>query len=242
MSARARAALLAAGAVLTTAVGFVLGVPWLLPLLGAAVPYPVFLLKVRAGEYGRAVGWVLGWAVVQSLAMVAAVLWFPERAAEVVLTGEEYAAEMLHWVRTGEGPEGSPRLFLPLHLRHLAGFAGLCVLSAGALGIALGTFLLNYMNYYVATLIAASASPGFAAVFGWPVWAVLRVAGFITLGAGLTRVALNLYARLRGGHSTFPVPRRVIGVGLALVVADAVLKATLAPAWRSILLRALEGP
>lgn len=232
---------LAGGAVVSTVAGFAAGIPWLLPVLGAAAPYPLYLKSVRHRDYRGAVGWVLLWALLQSGVMMLAVTIAPERAGEVVLTGSDYAAEMLHWIRTGDGAEGSPALFLPIHLRHLAGFLVLCFFSAGALGIVLGTFLLNYMNFYVATLIEASATPGLAMAFGWPVWAVLRVAGFVVAGAAVTRLALTLLDRFRGGKKPVEFPRRVFLIGLALVLADIVLKATLAPAWRTVLLRGLEG-
>ena len=101
----------------TTVVGFLLGLPWLLPVLGAVVPFPLFLARVRRGKYTAAAGWVLLWALLQSWVMGSAVLLFPEAAAGVVARGPEYAQEMLHWIRTGVGPEGSPRLFLPIHAR-----------------------------------------------------------------------------------------------------------------------------
>ncbi len=248
------AALLALGAAASTAVGFLAGQAWLLPLLGAAVPYPVFLHRVRRGAFAAAVGWVLLWTLFQSLAMGSAVTLFPERAARVVHRGQPYAEEMVHWVQTGEGPEGSPRLYLPIHVRHYLGFCVLSVLTAGAGSLVLGTWLLNYMNYYVAVLTALSADRWTAALLGWPVWAEIRVVGFVVTGAALAALGLILYRRLlrRGGtrpgvrgagngadREALRFPVRVFLLGLGLVVLDAVLKAVLAPVWQPILLRAL---
>jgi hypothetical protein len=236
------AAYLAAGAAVSTAAGFALGQAWLLPLVGAAVPFPLFLLRVRQSRYAGAVGWVLLWALFQSVAVGVATWFFPERAAEVIHRGPEYAAEMLGWVRTGEGPEGSPRLYLPIHLRHYLGFCVLSVVTVGAAALALGTWLLNYMNYYVVELVRASADRTTALLLGWPLWAAIRVVGFIVTGTALTALGSSLAAKIRDREAKIRFPVRVFLSGFGLVVADAVLKAVLAPFWQSILFRALgEG-
>jgi hypothetical protein len=236
------AGLLAAGTVTATVLGFLLG-RWSLVLLGAVVPYLVFLPRVRLGRYTEAWGWVLAWALLQSAVMVAAVLLVPDRASEVVIRGPEYAGEMLAWVRTGEGAEGSPRLFLPIHVRHYLGFCVASVLTVGYAGLALGTLLLNYMNFYVATLIRASVEPWGAAVFGWPVWAVLRVAGFTASGTAMAALGLTWWRRARGWgrRNAAPFPWKLLALGAGLVVADAVIKALLAAAWHRWLLRFLDG-
>ncbi len=242
---------LAAGSVASTVVGFLLGWAWLFPILGAAVPYPLFIRRVAAARYRAAVGWVLLWALFQSLAVGGGVLLFPGRAAVTVHRGPSYAQEMIHWVRTGEGEEGSPRLYLPIHLRHYLGFCALSVLTAGAASLALGTWLLNYMNYYVASLVLVSADRATAALLGWPVWAEIRVVGYVITGAALAALGLSIFRRWTGrtrpprtetdreARLRFPV--RVFLLGLGLVVLDAVLKAVLAPVWQPVLLRALTG-
>ncbi len=160
-------------------------------------------------RYASAVGWVLLWALFQSVAVSLAVAWAPERAAQVVHSGPKYSEEMLNWVRTGEGAEGSPRLFLPIHLRHYAGLCVLSVVTAGSAALVLGTWLLNYMSYYVADLVRASADPVTATLLGWPVWSVIRVAGFVVTGAALTGFSLSLYNRLRKRTRAVKFPARV---------------------------------
>ena len=229
------------GAAASTAIGFLLGLPWLLPILGAAVPYAVFFPCVRAGRYRAALGWVLLWAVFQSLAVGMGTGIAPEAAREAVFRGPPYAAEMLHWVRTGEGPEGSPRLFLPIHARHFAAFCVLSLVSLGGLGLVLGTILLNYMNFYVAELIRISTDPILALAMGWPIWAILRVAGFVAVGVGTAALGMRFLARLRHRPEALPSPTRVLLLGVVLVLTDIVLKATLAPFWQGILKHALTG-
>ena len=231
-----RSLLLLGGVGTAVSLGFVAGSAWLFPLLSAAVPYPFFVRDTRDGRYRAAVLWVLAWAVIQSVAVIAATLAFPERAADTVFRGADYAREMLHWVATGEGAESNPSQFLPLHARHFAAFCVLAMVSAGAGALALGAVLLNYMNVYVAELIRASESAWVPVLFGWPVWAVLRVVGFVTVGAALTGWFWNL---TRGNPRG--LPRAVLLTGLGLVVADALLKALLAPAWQRLLQSGLEG-
>jgi hypothetical protein len=232
---------LAAGAAITTLVGVAAGARLLLPVLGAAIPFAVFYPRVRDGRLRGALGWTLLWAVFQSAALQGAMAIAPGRTGHAVIRGESYPAEMMHWVRTGEGEEGSPRLYLPIHIRHFAAFSLLSLVSAGAGGLVLGTILLNYMNAYVGTLTAASAHPAVAAAFGWPVWAVIRVVGFVATGTALASYGFSLLDRLRGRSPRRPFPTRFFLLGLGLVVADAILKAVLAPFWRGILLPGLGG-
>ncbi|MBW4423628.1 MAG: hypothetical protein KME50_03950 [Nostoc desertorum CM1-VF14] len=124
------------GVILSTTASFVFGIPWLMPILGAAVPYPIFFLEVRRQQYKSAFWWMLLWGVLQSIAVIVATGITPETAAKVIHRGQSYTTEMLHWIRTGEGSEGILSLFLPNHLLHYAIFCLLCVvtLSSAACG------------------------------------------------------------------------------------------------------------
>jgi hypothetical protein len=235
-------AFLVVGTTVATALGLAAGVRILLPLLQAAVPFAVFLPRVRQGRPAAAAGWVLVWAVLQSLAIGAAYAVDPERTAALVIRGETYPQEMLHWIRTGVGAEGSPRRFLPMHAAHYLAFCAASFLTWGGAGLVLGTVLLDYMNVYVSTLVAASAHPWTAAAIGWPVWAVLRVVGFVLSGAALAAYGSARFERRPAPdcpRETFP--RTLFLAGLGLVLADALLKAMLAPSWRRLLLAALGG-
>ena len=59
------------GSVASTALGFLLG-RWVLALFGAIVPYLVFLPRIRDGRFAGAWGWVLVWAVFQSVVVIGA--------------------------------------------------------------------------------------------------------------------------------------------------------------------------
>lgn len=229
------------GAVLSAIASFVLAVPWLTPLLGAAVIYPIFLYQVRQGRYNLALRWVLIWAFFQSLAIGVCTAIAPEQGAEAVLKGSAYTADILHWIRTGEGAEGSIRLFLPIHLQQYAIFCILSVATLGSAALLLGTYLLNYMNFYVAQLVQISARPWLAVSIGWAPWSLLRLVGFIATGTALTALGLNLLAKMRGQIPHLPFPTKHLLAGLGLVVADIIVKALIASSWRQLLQVALLG-
>jgi hypothetical protein len=228
------------GALASTALGVGIGNPWLFPVLGALVPFPVFLGYIRKGCPGKATAWVLYWCIAQSLALGAAVALVPERTAATVWHGPAYADEMLTYIRTGVGAEGSPRLFLPLHARHYVLLCVISLVTVGAGGLVLGTVLLNYMNFYVATLVRSAADPILALFFGWPVWAILRVVGYTATGAVMADVSWRLWSRWRGRAIARPFPVRLWLLGLGFALLDVGLKALVAPVWRSILHGALE--
>jgi len=229
--------LLAAGAAGSTALGFVLGAPWLLPILGATAAYPVYAADLARGRPARAVTLMVIWAVMLSVAVVFATSAFPSRAERTIWLGTEYAAEMIEWIETGIGPEGDPSLFLPQHGLHFALFNLACLASAGLGGLVMGAALLNYMNFYVAVLIREASNPILAAALGWPPWAILRVMGFILVSVPLSARLLRRFRRGRTQPNISYWKYYLWGAGL--VVSDAILKAVLAPFWRGLLARAL---
>lgn len=231
---------LLAGLVLAAAVsypvGLGLGQRWLLPVLNTLPAYLVMIHLLRRGERDAAVRAMLVWALALAVFGTGAFALWPSDPGPLVLNGPGYRAEMFHWIRTGEGSEGSPRLFLPQHLAHLAGFVALSLASASALSILLGAVLMNYMDYYVASLFRAGAPVWAATLLGWQPWAVCRVAAFCTLGVALGE---PLLARFLGHpYGGWPVARPFLLWAAAGILADWLLKAILAPQW-GLWLRAL---
>jgi hypothetical protein len=177
------------------------------------------------------------WALVVSVCTIEATIHFPAASQAAILRSTEYREEMFTWIRAGVGPEGSPRLFLPQHLLHYALTLVASALTAGFAGLVLGAILLNYMNYYVGALVLEGARPVLGSLFGWPVWAMLRVIAFV-LGA----IAAAQFGLARGAKKApwdARAVRRTFYWSLAFFVADLAIKALLAHPWRRILLRAL---
>lgn len=228
------------GIIFSTTVSFLLGIPWLMPIFSAAVPYPIFLLKVHKQKYQSAFWWMLIWGLLQSICVILATRIAPKTAAKVILRGQSYTTEMLHWIRTGEGSEGSLRLFLPSHLLHYAIFCILCVVSLSSVALVFGTWMLNYMNFYFAELVKLSSKPWLAAILGWYPWSLLRIIGYITTGVALAALGLNLLTRLRKKVPKSVFPKSYMLAGIGFIIADIIVKATLAPIWQKLLLYALN--
>lgn len=209
--------------------------PWLWPVVVTALVYPIFYTGVVRGRLGRTVGVMLVWAIAATWTFwTIAAIGGTEPLADRVIQGPAYAAEMLHWKETGIGAEGSPRQFLPLHARHFSLFCVASVITGGAAGLAFGVVLLDYMNFYVAELARSTDNVG-AFLIGWPVWAVVRVVGFMSAGTALAHL---FFGRIWIRGSWDPMAfRRWMLVGVGLVVLDALLKSTLAETWRGFLSR-----
>ena len=217
--------------VLSYPIGLTLSQPWLLPLLNALPAYIVLVHRLRKGERGGAVRAMLWWAVALAIVGTLAFAFWPQPLDTVVVNGPEYKAEMFHWIKTGQGREGSPRLFLPQHLLHLAAFVGIGIASVSAGAILMGALLMNQMSFYVAEL-ARAGMPGWGVLLlGWSPWAIARVAAFATLGVVLAEPFFvrvfpaareKLKARGRGAY---------VVAALSGILADWFLKALLAPIW-----------
>lgn len=212
-------------------------VRWLAPPLQALPAWWVLLGDLKRGHPVRGAARMLIWALLMSLTVIALSLFAPEAAEQGVIRGAAYREEMFSWIRTGVGAESDPSRFLPQHALHYAAVLGLSFASAGMAGLLLGTVLLNYMNFYVGSLVHEAVSPGTAILIGWPPWSVLRVAGFI-LGA-VAAADLLLGRALRGAPWDPRVAGRMLLASLGFVLADVTVKAVLAPHWRILLARAL---
>ncbi len=221
--------LLAAAALLSYPVGLALGQAWLLPVLNAAPAYAIMAARLRRGDRHGAVLAMLVWAAALAVFGTLAFSLWPAPVDHLVLNGPPYRDEMLHWIRTGEGSEDSPRLFLPQHLLHLGLFIVLGLATASTLSILMGASLMNSMDFYVASLARAGAPAWAVALLGWQPWALCRVAAFCTLGAILAEPLLQ---RLRP-YPTRGGLRPYLVWASAGILADWILKAALAPTWRS---------
>lgn len=199
---------------------------------------PRFSAQIRAGRSVSAARDALVWALVLSVLTILAVTLFPERMASRVAHGPAYRDETFRWIETGVGKEGNIREFLPEHLLHLAVLLVLSFATGGIAALYLGGFLLGYMNFYVASLIAASSAPALSAAVGWPVWSILRVIGFVLAAVAVARPA---YGRFRTVAPDLAAGRRLLVAGLCLASADIVLKYLLAETWRGFLNRGLTG-
>jgi len=220
-------------------IGLAAGNRWLLPLLNAAPAYAIMAVVLRRGDRRRAVPLMLAWAASMAVFGTLAFRLAPRDPAPLVLHGPAYRDEMSEWIRTGVGAESSPRRFVPQHAVHLAAFVALSLLTGSTVSVLMGAVLMNYMDYYVASLGRAGAPAWAVALLGWQPWALCRVAAFAILGVALAEPVLS--RALRYPYEGLSASRRYLAWAAVLLAADVVLKTALAPAWGRWLRAVLAG-
>lgn len=229
---------LAIAAILSTALVLV-GNTWLVPVVQAGTAYFVLYKDLKRADLGAAVRHMLFWALIISVMTVQISIRAHDTAAATIFNGEPYREEMFTYIETGVGAEGSPRQFIPQHITHYGITLVLSLVTGGAGGLFLGTMLLDYMNYYVGSLILMGAEPQMGTLIGWPVWSMVRVAGFI---CGAIAMAYVFFGRiLKRAEWNGRAFGRLMASSFALFLLDILLKWLLAPIWRGWLQTALNG-
>lgn len=229
------AALLFLSAPIAACLAFLTSLGWAAPLLGGLAAW-LWLKRNAERSVTRCVLFLLGWAALLSLTTILLSFLLPEQAAHVIPRGSAYWQEMIEFVRTGGGTEGTPALFIPEHLLHLGIFLLLALVTGGLLALVLGAFLIGYMSYYVAQVALHAEEPVLAVLLAWHPWALLRVVAFLILGVCFARPLL-LRRDPRVALSETKGPLLLASV---LWLGDLLLKAALAPVW-SALIRSWAG-
>jgi hypothetical protein len=215
------------------AVGWIVGIPILVPILNTAASFPFMVIALRQGDVRLAVARMLLWALAMGVCATALSYGRPTETDALFLRGAAYRTEMFAWVMTGRGTESTPSAFIPQHALHAALFSALAILTGSIAAMPVGAMLMNYMGHYVGTLARASARPALTMILGWHPWAVIRVISFVVIGVVLAEPLLSRVWKFR---IDWPTSRRLLvwaGVGLLV---DIALKAALAPAWQRLLL------
>jgi hypothetical protein len=212
-------------------IGLAAGSRWLLPLLNAAPACWILIATLRLGARRRAIALMMWWGLWLGICGVGTSVLWPARAEMVVLNGSAYRDEMFSWLATGVGREATPAAFIPQHLLHAGVFVALSLLTGSVISLLMGAVLMNYMSFFVGSLIlrcAESDRGGMAMLLAWNPWSMVRVASFIILGVVL---AEPLLSRMPGSWPR-PEGRRVwIAIALAGLALDIVMKTLLAPQW-----------
>lgn len=216
------------GTLLSSLVGVLSSNPYLLPLFNILIAYPVMFTLLSVGKRKRAVFAMLFWALCMGVFIVTTCIVFPSQASAAILHGPEYKKEMFYWIQTGVGAEGNPSEFIPQHALHLGIFVVLSLISGGILSLLMGSVLMNYMGYYVASVIQASPDKWTASWMGWHPWSILRIVAFVILGIVLAE-PLICWIRKRPYEKKGVTP--YLWVALAGLILDVCIKASLAPWW-----------
>jgi hypothetical protein len=230
---------MALGAVVTTFFPILLGQRICLPLLSAAVLIPMFLWALRQGRPRRAITLALFWAVVQSVSVVVASLLFEDTASRAVQGGLEYRSAWLAWIEGGPAVSLAPSLAYGRQVIELALYALAMALTGGVGGLLLLTVALNRFNFTVASLLSIAQSPVMAAVAAWPLWMIVRLVGYLIVGAVLAEPVANLDLRPAYLAAWLKVRKRLLLIGLGIILLGVVLQILLAPFYQTILQNAL---
>jgi len=218
------------------AVGWIVGVPALVPILNTLASFPFMVLALRRGRLHLAVARMLLWALTMGVCATLASYARPVQTDTLFLRGESYRIEMFAWVMTGTGAESTPSVFIPQQIEHAAAFSALAVATGGVLAMPMGAVLMNYMAHYVGALAASSAHPLLTVALGWHPWAVIRVISFVVIGVVLAAPGL---ARVGGWRNDWRDARPLLLASAGGLVADVILKTLFAPQWQQWLLHAV---
>ncbi len=229
------ALLLLAATPLSSTLSFHTGLAWLSPLVGGTSAW-LFLWHASSRQASRSaiILVLLAWAATLSFVTVLLTVRAPESAAMAIPNAAEYWEEMKPYLQEGRGTEAAPRLFIPEHVKHLALFVVLAVISGGWLALSLGAMMTGYMSYYVAQAVMLADHPWLAGILAWHPWAVVRVAAFIMIGVALAALLLER-SGLRAWLKRY---RRWLLLGGILWMTDIGMKIVLAPYWWRVLRRA----
>ncbi len=216
----------------------------LLPLAQSLIIIYFFIPEVYRNRLWRAAGLVLLWSLLltMSIAGVFAASGCKPSLAGMVINGRSYSEEMFSWVNTGLGAEGDSSLFMAPKIKELAVFTLASLLTAGTAGLFMGAVLLNYMNTYYGLLVwAGSYSPVIIAM-GWPIYAIIRVVGYVFLGTILARTMIVLVRDRSFKGLVDGDYKRMLIYALILIILDFILKATVANMFYQPLLKTHMDP
>jgi hypothetical protein len=219
---------------LSYAIGWLLGIPLLLPILNTLASFPFMVAALRRGDLRLAVARMLVWALTLGVAATLMSYLSPARTDTLFLRGESYRTEMFGWVMTGQGAESRPSEFIPQQAEHTALFSGLALASGGVAAMPAGAVLMNYMGHYVGALAASSRRPALTMVLAWHPWAAIRVISFVVIGVVLSAPLLSRLGRFSVDWAAAGTLLQFAAAGL---IADIVLKTLFAPLWQRLLLR-----
>lgn len=230
---------MALGVLATTFFPILLGQQLCLPLLSAAVLIPMFLWALRQGRPRKAVALALFWVVVQSLSVIAASLLFADTAALAVHGGLEYRTAWLAWSEGGPPVQMAPALDYGRQVVDLALYAVAMALTGGVGGILLLTVALDRFNFTVASLLAGAQNPVLLAIAAWPLWMIVRLVGYLVVGAVLAEPVANMDLRPAYLAAWLQARKRLLLAGLGAILLGIVLQALLTPLYQTILQNAI---
>lgn len=201
----------------------------------------MFLGCVRRDQLGRAI--LLTVIVIGSHSAMAIVLSArdPAGAAAILPGSSGYWERTRHWIITGEDVEYQWRHWLAAHGLILLFVALGSYLSFGSVAFAKGIEEVDLMNFYVGRLVAMSEDSWTAIALGWHPWSILRGVACTVIVFEVASLSLARLSNRPLSTRRRRIRRWQIGIGFACL--DAIVKLSLAPTIRELLLANLrQGP
>ena len=194
--------------------------------------FPVFAFCLYRRRHARLIGLASAWGIGKSVLLVGAVWLSGDYMDGLVSGGPAYHEDTLNWILRNEGKIAHPEVFTPEHIWRLGHLTLTATASAGLTSLVGGARELNVMNFHVGKLLQAARHPWRVALFGWPVWSLLRGWAYLLVIMGTAPLFFCIVKKSR------PPYRRLCAYlvpGCALAGVDLGLKIVLAPAWRGLL-------
>ena len=107
---------------------------------------------------------------------------------------------------------------------------------AGLIGLAAA---MDTFNFTAATLLTQAAQPLLMLLGAWPIWVIVRLVSYLTIGAVLAEPMVHLNLRIEFLIDWWRRRKRLLAIGLGLFALSVLLQLLLAPLYRSLLQAAL---
>ena len=206
-----------------------------LPVLNTLVIFPLFIWAVRSGRTRRAVTMTLFWALCLAVTMLALGVIFSGQAEAAVQGVVEYRSQFIRWMADATPVTAAPAQDLLGQLRDLVIFAVASAVTAGLGGLFLLTMAINVISVNAAGLVNEATRPLQTLLFGWPVWNIARLVGYVLIAVALAEPLATGQLRPDALRAWFRARRRLLLYGLIALVVAALLQLLLSPVYRSVL-------
>ncbi len=227
------------GILVTTALPIFLGQRICLPVLSALVLIPMFIWALREGRPRKAIQLGLFWAVVQSAVFVIATVLLSDSASQAVVGGVEFRSEWLSWIANGTQVLRTPALALDRTVLELIVYSAAMFLTGSVAGLIGLAAAMDAFNFTAASLLTQAARPLLMLLGAWPIWVIVRLVSYLTVGAVLAEPMVHLNLRVEFLLDWWRRRKRLLAIGLGLFVLSVLLQVLLTPLYRSLLQAAL---
>lgn len=188
--------------------------------------------------------WIKGHAVIalafvaHSMLVITVAYVQPAAVAPLLPDADDYWQKQIAWIETGSDPEYELAAWVPAHVQLLAAVVFLSFTSFGVIPFYEGFYEVDLMNFYNAQLIARSSNQTLALMTGWHVWSLLRGIGYLFVIYEVIAFSFEFFSGVT--IATKKARRLRWAVGLAFILADGVVKATLLESVRAQLFSNLK--